>query len=245
MIAACKLCLQIRPLRDSHILPELVYRPMYDEATRSALLLDVQAGKQRVRQRGFTEPLLCDDCEQRMNRWETYFARVWLHPSESRRPVQLPEDVVTIQGLDYESFKLFHLSLVWRAGIAQSRYFSAVRLRGRAEALRVALLNADPGGANDFPFWGMALRDPKTGGWQDELMKAPEATRRRGQWIYSMIFAGASWHYHTSAHNEGREVPLMFDTSGILTLGVRNWKDNPFVKDLVSKLPLKQAGRRT
>jgi hypothetical protein len=208
------------------------------------MLLDVQAGKQSVRQRGFTEPLLCGECEQRLNRWETYFSRVWLHPSDSRRPEMLPEDVVIIQGIEYEPFKLFHLSLVWRAGVAQSRYFSSVRLRGRAEALRVALLTADPGEANDFPFWGMALRDPKSGGWQDEIMKAPEATRLRGQWIHTMIFAGASWHYHTSAHSEGREVPFVFDSSGVLMLGVRNWKDNPFVKNLASKLPIKQARRR-
>jgi len=34
----CRLCLQERPLRDSHIIPEFLYRPLVDEKHRAAAL---------------------------------------------------------------------------------------------------------------------------------------------------------------------------------------------------------------
>jgi hypothetical protein len=36
--------------------------------------------------------------------------------------------LLTIRGIDYRKFKLFHLSIIWRAGISSLRPFRGVRL---------------------------------------------------------------------------------------------------------------------
>jgi hypothetical protein len=232
----CKLCLQAKPLLDSHILPEFVYRPTYD-SSHTAVLLDLQEGRRGKRQKGFTERLLCGDCEQHFSRWESYFARVWLHPAQALRPAVLSGDVVKVAGLDYSIFKLFHLSLVWRAGVSTRREFDAVQLGAQEDKLRVRLLNADPGRPDQYPFFGIAQRDALTRGFQDQLLRAFEAARVNGHWVYTAYFGGVLWHYFMSGHSRGALVPAVFDQSGTLTLGVQDWTDNLSVRDLAQRMP--------
>jgi hypothetical protein len=235
-IMACKLCLQNKPLSDSHILPEFVYRPTYDR-DHTAVLVDLQAMRRGTRQRGFTERLLCADCEQHIGRWESYFASVWLHPNRSVRPKQLIGDLVQIPGLDYWKFKLFHLSLVWRAGVSSRREFDTVRLGPHTEKLRKHLLNDDPGSPFDYSFFGVAQRDGSNNGFQDQILRAFEAARVNGHWVYSAIFGGVVWYYYVSSHSLGQLVPVDFDQTGVLTLGIENWTDNLSVRDMARRMP--------
>src|ERR1044071_6986550 len=198
-ITPCILCAGPGPLRDSHILPEFVYRPSYDK-THTAVELDTRKGRRRKRQKGFTERLLCAACEGKFSFWETYFASVWLNPKKTHRPTKLSTDLVQIKDLHYAQFKLFHLSVIWRAGISKHPMFSNVRLGGQAQKLRTRLLDSDPGAPDDYPFFAIALRDPKTRGFQDQIIFGPEAARVNGHWVHTFIFGGVQWHYYTSGH---------------------------------------------
>ena len=231
----CKLCGSQGTLRDSHILPEFVYRPSYD-SNHTAVLLDIERQKRGKTQKGFTERLLCAGCESLFSGWETYFAKVWFHSTKRLRPASLSADLVTIRGLDYVRFKLFHLSLIWRAGVSTRNEFKNVKLGAQEAKLRIRLLAQEPGGPDDYPFFGLALRDPTTGGFQDKILKAPDATRINGHRVYTLVFGGVLWHYWVSGHTVGRIVPAKFSPSGELILAVQNWMENVFVRDMASKL---------
>jgi hypothetical protein len=107
----CKLCRGQKELRNSHIIPEFLYRPLYDEKSR-ALELDGESGKQTVFQKGLREPLLCDGCEGVLQRHEHYFSVLWFQASP------LPDRVESLwierDDLDFERFLRFHLSILWR-----------------------------------------------------------------------------------------------------------------------------------
>jgi hypothetical protein len=160
-----------------------------------------------------------------------------LNPATRIRPSTLPTSgVVYIPKLDYATFKLFHLSLIWRAGITAHQAFVNVRLGAQEGKLRKRLLESDPGIPSDYPFNCIALRDAGTGSFQDELIGAPGASRVDGHNIYTLVFGGVVWHYYVSSHKSGHHVPHYFGLDGLLILGVQNWTENPFVRELVSQV---------
>jgi hypothetical protein len=217
-------------------LPEFVYRPSYDP-THTAIELDTRKGRRGKRRKGFTERLFCAACESRFNRWETYFANVWLNPAKTKRPRRLYDKLIQVPGLDYTQFKLFHLSVIWRAGIAKHPMFSNVRLGGQEQKLRTRILDSNPGAPDDYPFFAIALRDPKTYGFQDQIVMGPEAARVNGHWVYTFIFGGVQWHYYVSGHVTGHNVPINFGLNGVLVLAVQDWTDIQSIKHFAAQLP--------
>ncbi len=71
-IQVCALCQEIRPLRLSHIIPAFVFRWLRDTSGGGYLRFGANPNKRT--QDGFKIDLLCDDCEQNLNKWETLFA---------------------------------------------------------------------------------------------------------------------------------------------------------------------------
>jgi hypothetical protein len=69
----CRLCGKTKELRESHILPGFVFR-WQKETSATGYLRSRQQPNRRV-QDGRKLPLLCGDCEQRFNQWETEFAK--------------------------------------------------------------------------------------------------------------------------------------------------------------------------
>jgi len=53
-------------------------------------------------------------------------------------------------GIDYKLFKLFQLSLLWRAGVSDRPIFKEVALGRHQEILRRMLLDDDPGESHKY-----------------------------------------------------------------------------------------------
>lgn len=230
MNGICRLCGQQGPLTKSHILPEFVYRPAYDNS-HTSIVIDLQRSKKTKRQKGLTQYLLCRSCENRFSRLEKYFSDIWFG-RKRLRPILLTGKMIQIAGIDYFRFKLFHLSVVWRAGVASIPEFSNVRLHTQELKLRKRLLDSDPGNQTDYPFFGIALRDPQTGGFQDRILKTPDSFRLRGHWIYSFIFGGVQWNYCISNYKSEQPIPIYFGKTGLLTLAVQDWTDNISIRNM-------------
>jgi hypothetical protein len=137
----CALCLSNGPLRDSHIISEFLYSSLYDDKHRFHVL---EAGEKYTdfKQRGYYEPLLCQSCETKLSVWESYArgaltgGRLFQYRREG--------NITWVEGIDYTRFKLFQLSILWRAGVAKDEFFRKVSLGPHAETLRGMLLAEDP-----------------------------------------------------------------------------------------------------
>ena len=235
VLGNCRLCHQLRPLQDSHILPECVFRPAYD-ITHTAIQIDIDQSKKFKQQKGFWERLLCKECEGIFNKWETYFCRIWFHPTQRLRPLLLENNIVTIPGIQYTIFKLFHLSIIWRAGICSRPEFKNVRLGTQEEKIRKRLLANDPGDPDDYTMFGIAIRETETKNFQDKLLRAPEASRYHGHYVYNILFGGVFWYYWISSHRGGRIPINCIGRDGILTLAVQDWNENWSIQDLAKSI---------
>lgn len=171
---SCALCGQNRDLRDSHVIPEFLHLPLYDEKHRFHTYgLDGEP-QRGLEQKGQRESLLCDECEQRFSNYERWvsdfyrgavaafadtsrselqhgrslkFTRIGLDgkPTTSAVPRMLH-----VEGIDYAKMKLFLLSLLWRMGISKLLFFSGITLGFQEKRIRKMLLSNDPGTAEHY-----------------------------------------------------------------------------------------------
>jgi len=100
----CSLCGQERELQESHIVPKFVGKWLKNTSATGFLAHPDQASK-RV-QDLITLRILCQDCEERFSKFETYFANEIFLPFHEKK----------IRTFEYDArLELFVISLSWRA----------------------------------------------------------------------------------------------------------------------------------
>lgn len=192
----CALCRRDRVLRNSHIYPEWIYKPLYDQKRRLEILSIVPDGRNELKQKGMRQPLLCDECEQKLSIWEGYARSIFVAPD---KPLEYSREgsMVLVRGLDYERMKLFELSILWRAGVSTLPFFNKVQLGLHEEVLRQQLLNSDPGHPDRY---GALMFGLKVGELAETLqvIAEPRPARSYGVRAYNFTFGGFLWVFHVS-----------------------------------------------
>lgn len=237
----CRLCNRSVPLRDSHVIPELCFKPVYDEKHR-AMQYTVDAGEHGYIQKGFRERLFCDECEQRFNKLETYFANDWLERGKLPTHIVDEDDVVQIDGLDYAKFKLFHHSILFRASVSSLPQFKYVNLGNNEDVFRQMLLTNDPRGEHDFPFMALILFHFPDNRVASDIILEPEASKPNGSFVYSFTFAGCHWMYYASKCNSQSLMKYVFSQSGQLYLSPQCIHDNHRIAEFARNF---QARKKT
>jgi len=226
----CRLCLNVGELRYSHIVSEFLYEPLYDEKHRFLGIRPISrdAGKpERTLQKGIREYLLCDECEKGLAEYERYSAGLLrsLPPTAHRRPGEILE----ITGVDYQAFKLFQMSLLWRAGIASHPVFQEVDLGPHEDRLRTMITDGDPGEPWEYGCVMVALRGPGT---IERVMRPPRKMRMIGHFAYSFIHWGLLWFYVVSHHANSLSGQGSFlSKTGVLTLHVGTTTAGDFMSE--------------
>jgi hypothetical protein len=127
----CALCLQERPLSESHLIPAAAHRLLKE---RNELIV-VASDKTFHSSKEIKERLLCDDCERLLNRHESYFLKLALQPDGTfplrnmleHAPTLMRDDDVLVRDtttldLDVERLSYFVLSVFWRGSVGNWNY---------------------------------------------------------------------------------------------------------------------------
>jgi len=100
-MAICRLCLHESELRNSHIIPEFVYKPIYDEKHRFDVIARAKEIRNDEKQKGLREHLLCQSCETKLSQHERY---VSLFLDSGLDVMQKKYgDYVKLEGVDYKN----------------------------------------------------------------------------------------------------------------------------------------------
>lgn len=219
-------------LINSHIIPEFVFKPLYDKKHRfrSAQLLERDWEWQ---QKGYREPMLCEKCEQKFSVWERYASEHFFN-----QPLPTPASqgyghskAIILSGLDYKQLKLFLLSILWRAGVAKHDFYKHVQLgRLHEEQLRQMLLSENPGSAEEYACFictinldGVKFRD---------FFVEPTPTRLESHRCYRFVFSGFIFYCYVTNHQlpaSTRRLTLQPD--GKLIIGETEIAEHPFLRD--------------
>lgn len=160
----CRLCLVEKELiNKSHIFSEFLYADFYDEKHKMEFFApqDFLEGNSRIKRVSsgeYENGLLCQDCENLLGNYETYARKIFLGGDFPVHETILYESVTykgqeftMISNINYSNFKLFVLSLIWRASISKRPMFKEINLLASNEKLRIMLHEGDPGEESDFP----------------------------------------------------------------------------------------------
>ncbi len=155
----CKLCQKDKKLiRRSHIISDFLYKDLFDYKHRlyeTLLTPDYQLESKLRQSGGYDKNILCGDCDNKIiGNLERYASLVLfggIDLSITHSPTKSESRYFEVKGIDYRNFKLFLLSILWRASISTLPIFQNVDLKERQDDLRKRLLKNDPGASSDYP----------------------------------------------------------------------------------------------
>jgi hypothetical protein len=193
----CALCKCDKPLLNSHVVPEFLYRPHYDDKHRT-LLFHRRDTPSTMLQKGLRDRLLCRQCEEHLQRFEDYFARFWYQEQPLPNPLEGSEVILT--DIDYCRFKLFVLSIAWRASVSKLPELTSTTLGPHEESMRRMIVETDPGPVEQYPVFAGVIVEQETKTPWDGAIVAPRKIRVNSHWALRMVFGGAVWTVLTSRH---------------------------------------------
>ncbi|HPE09228.1 MAG TPA: hypothetical protein PLT28_05740 [Saprospiraceae bacterium] len=167
-MATCKLCQEEKPLiKKSHIIPDFFYKEsgLYNEKHQIHKIEAQEFAKSKkfgyVPTGDYEGGILCKECDNELiGRLETYGRKVLfgglskgeeIHCNNYHNPADGFQYSIC-ENVDYTRFKLFLLSILWRACITKRDVFKAAAIdECDLEKIRSMLINNDAGRLNEFP----------------------------------------------------------------------------------------------
>jgi hypothetical protein len=190
----CALCLKDKSLRRSHVIPEFMFGPLYDEKHRFYGISNISTKSNRIFQKGLREKLLCDECEQRMSRYESYASDVFFG-NATTKPLRTRTGFLFVD-LDYRSLKLFFMSLLWRLGTTSLRELKGAELGPHQERVRALLCADDPADFLTFPAMVTAMTFDRR--HIPDLIVPPLYSRVEGRRVWAVVISGFLFHFFVS-----------------------------------------------
>ena len=154
--------------------------------------------KVKKMQIGYRERLLCSECERLLSTYESKFNQVWMEtiPTDFSHLRTKPlEDIIHVEVPDYASFKLFHLSVFWRAAVSTGFKIGDISLGPYEERIAALLRQGDPGQPGDFPFTGVLSLDDQRRPVPTVSQLARGEGRFEGRHYYMMSYAFCDWTF--------------------------------------------------
>lgn len=237
----CRLCLAEGPLCNSHVIPEFLYKPLYDEKHRLTVF-DAELGElSRKPQKGTREYLLCDSCETKLSQHERYVQRLLSGKLNIQSVVY--DHWVTLSGLDYEAVRLFGLSVLWRASVSSRPGFHRVLLGPHEEPIRRMIHAGDPGQPDQYPFFLTLLT--QEGADPGGIVSTPIQARPDGHRTYVFVFGGLLWAFVVSSHGAPRVVrALAITTNGDATVPISAVTNFRFIVQFFERAARRQRDDR-
>jgi len=216
---------------------------LYDEKHRFRMVRLKDLPEFAYQQKGLRELLLCGECEDRISKWEQYAQKTLYgghNPKCVRQSGQKHAEYVLFTGINYEKFKLFLLSMLWRASVSNLEQFRRVSLGRHQERIRKMILAGNPGDEDDYGCFFVAAMVPN-----DDLRKFIilfDRFRAQGHNCYRFFFGGFLCVFVISKHDIPAKIRELFlNRSNKLRVLVRKIEDVPFL--LGSLLDLAHRGK--
>src|SRR6266436_4264857 len=129
----CQLCREESVLVRAHITPLAFHRHMQSDVTLAPVVVGSASDSFPLRRPGglYDEELLCDPCEKRFGPWDQYGAECLLQRFKGdAQPIVFKGETIAYQinNWDEEKFRMFVLSLLWRAVATTNPVFGRVTL---------------------------------------------------------------------------------------------------------------------
>ena len=219
----------------SHIIPEFYYKRVYDDKYHRFVKMSTNINEKiSYAQKGTREKMLCSECEQKLSIWEKYTSNLFYGNSLTLTK-SIYGKMITWHGVDYKKFKLFQLSVIWRASVAEHDFFRNVSLGPHEEKIRLMIVNEDPGSYYQYGAFLIFLKDQNQP--TDKMIIQPEEMRLETFRAYQFVFGSHLWMYVISSHNEKFPAGFSFlQENGDLNVLVKDMIEIEYMRDFIKKI---------
>lgn len=221
-LPTCKLCHLQKPLiGKSHIIPDFLYKQsgLYDDKHRLRYFSVediINGGQPSLPQSGVHEGgILCADCDNRRlgTNLENY-ARIAIYGGGKLPANETPDctNYIDPQGntfghcknLDYTKYKLFLLSILWRASISSKPFFKGINIGEHEEVIRQMIMNNDPKNFYDYPILVSTSAADKQFS-QDMIIEPRQLMGKHGLETCVFIIGGFIYVFMLGTYNGNRD----------------------------------------
>ena len=161
IVGKCRLCLQNKELlTESHIIPDFMYSGIFD-AKHALYKIDLEEfnKSQPIYSGEYESNILCQNCDNIIfGQLENYARKIFYGgPSSHNECIKFYKEkqndilIYCVSGVDYSKFKLFLLSILWRASISRREFFEFVSLGPYEEEIRQMIIGNNPKEEKRFP----------------------------------------------------------------------------------------------
>lgn len=234
----CRLCLANSELRESHIIPGSIIGLIRDE-TLDNRFYELHNKLDKTIQDGPKEYLLCNDCEQKIGRYEKYFKEA-IHLSRHGIEIKHNQQCVVIDNLDYRKAKLFFLSLLWRMSISSLREFENVCLGENEEEIRKMIVREQPGKSCEYPVNAII---PLINGKMQEGWSTTAFVSETGPTVYAIVIGGILYYISGARQNKSflpepflSDLPeLLLNESGHWIMPLADFNSIPCLREFIDR----------
>lgn len=164
----CKLCgKDERLLKKSHIIPEFMYKGLFD-SKHSMVKLDLSGKKKPslIYTGIYEKNILCQRCDNELlSKYESYAAIIYFGGFNfgKQRPnyKHIGYMLTRVEEVDYKKLKLFYMSVLWKLHITSRQEFKNIDVGDKEQRLRNMLLNDEPGKENEFKVITIVYKNTK------------------------------------------------------------------------------------
>ena len=152
--------------------------------------------------------ILCKECDNDLlGKYETYASKTLY--GQNLKPDDAP--IVTnhynehgkfslIKNIEYKKFKLFLLSILWRASISSRPFFSEVQLGPHEDRIRKMLIGENPGEELQYPIQLLTYVNDKS--MPPDLIAQPRKFKHEGHTLITFLIAGVFYGFVVSSHSK-------------------------------------------
>lgn len=227
----CRLCGANTKLQNSHIIPEFVYKSMYDKKHTFMKISSSPYRKTQLLKKGLREKLLCYNCEQKLSRYENYIYK-FIYEGKKGQGI-LKNSIVYLKNLDYKQIRIYYLSIIWRMSIASHAIFAKVSLGPHEERIKNLIDKDDPGDPSQYGFLCVApLIENQI--YSDWILQ-PLCGKFENHKTYCVLIGGLLYIYFISSHGVSQSIQKGFiQKNGNWTIKHKNAKDILFLDKLLT-----------
>ena len=196
----CRLCLEEKNLIKAHIIPDFMYQELYDQNhSLYKVLLENPLNYTKIPTGEYDNNILCSECDNvRIGQLEDYAAKVFNEglgiEFANFHYTDVKMTVTHVKKIDYKKFKLFLLSMLWRASVTTRESFRIVSLRHYEETIRQMLYKGDPKERYDFPCIMIAIRADVP--WASQLIVPPTRIKQYFRTVYRFLMNGILYLFY-------------------------------------------------
>ena len=202
----CRLCKKDNKLVKSHIIPDFLYTGLFDDKHFIAPLDLIEFKRKKLLPNGFYDKaILCSNCDNVLIGSLESYSRTVIHgsqikstpiPKMERRINQLNQKYLYITDIDYSKFKLFLLSILWRASITNHDFFKNVFLGDHEKVIGDMILKNDPKEYQDYSVGIFILNENNS--YPTKLIANPIRSKTNENLSYSFLINGLVINYKIS-----------------------------------------------